>query len=175
MALRPRVTPKHKLSNYYTLLDASSRAFCCSTIMNDSDGDWEIPWSVFFPLPFRVLALVGVGILGWATNLHGFSILGVDAVSAMGLRPETDQHSTLHRTSGLQSLPSLYEPLYRIFIGYSVWCLSTWALFRYATFGDLSLVDVYGFIPGVSTLLILLVLICPFNILHKLERDKFLR
>ena len=47
----------------------------------DHVGD-EISFSTSFPLPYRVLVLGAVGVLGWATNLHGLTLLGIDAASA---------------------------------------------------------------------------------------------
>ena len=45
----------------------------------------ELAFSAHFPLPFRVLFLGCLGILGWATNLHGLTALGIDAASALEL------------------------------------------------------------------------------------------
>ncbi len=56
---------------------------------NNLNMDYEsddLSFVVAFPLPFRVLFLAGVGILGWAANLHGLRLLGVDAASALDLR-----------------------------------------------------------------------------------------
>ena len=39
----------------------------------------EAPFAASFPLPYRVFVLSGLGILGWATNLHGLHALGIDA------------------------------------------------------------------------------------------------
>ena len=54
----------------------------------------EITFSVNFPLPYRVLALGAVGILGWATNLHGLHLLGIDATSALELSTRSAHHSS---------------------------------------------------------------------------------
>ena len=45
----------------------------------------EIAFSTNFPLPYRVLALGAVGILGWATNMYGLNLLGIDAATALEL------------------------------------------------------------------------------------------
>jgi len=150
--------------------------------MSVVDVEREIPWTVSFPLPFRVLVLAGMGILGWATNLHGLDLVGVDVVTAMDLRTnegnQTRPPLPAHRTGGFKrvSNPStIYLSVYRIFIAYSIWCMSSWVLFRYATYGDLVLVDVFGYIPGVSAIVVLLVLILPANVIQKHERVKFLQ
>ncbi|KAF9051192.1 EXS-domain-containing protein, partial [Hymenopellis radicata] len=68
----------------------------------------------------------------------------------------------------------LYGPVYRISAAYFGWCFLSWAIYRYATDGNFLFIDVFGYIPGVSALLILFILVCPYNIFYKHERDKFL-
>ncbi|KAJ7446224.1 EXS family-domain-containing protein [Mycena galericulata] len=137
----------------------------------------EIPVILSFPLPFRVLVLTGLGILGWATNLHGLDFFGVDVVTAMDLRIEADSHLPPHRSSGPKhpSHPStIYTAVYRLCAAYSAWVLFTWAAFRYLTYGNMTLVDAFGYIPAISALVVLLVLVCPVDAFYKRERDKFL-
>ncbi|KAJ7091226.1 EXS family-domain-containing protein [Mycena epipterygia] len=140
----------------------------------------EIPVMMSFPLPFRVLVLTGLGILGWATNLHGLDLLGVDAVTAMDLRVEaspSNSHLPPHLSSGPKppSHPSvIYTAVYRLCAAYSAWCFFSWAVFRYLTYGNMALVDAFGYIPAISALVVLLALICPVDALYKRERDKFL-
>ncbi|CAK5281716.1 unnamed protein product [Mycena citricolor] len=138
----------------------------------------EIPVIVSFPLPFRVLVLSGLGILGWATNLHGLDLLGVDAVAAMDLQVETSALSHLPHHLAQPKRPShpsvIYNAVYRLFLGYSLWVFMSWASFRWLTYGDAVLVDAFGYIPAVSGLVLLMVLISPVDALCKRERDKFL-
>ncbi|KAJ7072174.1 EXS family-domain-containing protein [Mycena amicta] len=139
----------------------------------------EIPVIVDFPLPFRVLVLAGLGIVGWATNLHGLDILGVDAVTAMDLRVEANPNSHLppHLSSSPKqpSHPSvIYNAVYRLFGAYTVWCCFCWAVFRFLTWGDMALVDAFGYISAIAALVVLLALVSPIDTLHKRERDKFL-
>lgn len=55
-------------------------------------GSLQLPgFSASFPLPFRVLTLVGFAILLWAINLHVLSILGVDTVSAFGIKHQVGE------------------------------------------------------------------------------------
>lgn len=140
----------------------------------------EIPVILSFPLPFRVLALTGLGILGWATNLHGLDLLGVDVVAALDLRVEADHNPHLppHLSGGPKqpSHPSvIYNAVFRIFAAYAFWCLFCWAVFRYLTYGDMALVDAFGYIPAISALVVLLVLVSPIDVFYKCERDKFLQ
>ncbi|KAF8894014.1 EXS family-domain-containing protein [Infundibulicybe gibba] len=145
--------------------------------MSDDPLKNEIPLTVAFPLPYRVFALVGLGILGWATNLHGLDLLGVDAVGAMDLRTDGVHNPLSHRASGYRQThatpPVLYAAAYRIFTIYTSWCFLSWAYFRYHTFGDQTLVDTFGIIPALTALIIICIVLCPFDVMHKSERDKF--
>ncbi|KAJ7901994.1 EXS family-domain-containing protein [Mycena olivaceomarginata] len=143
----------------------------------------ELPVILSFPLPFRVLVLAGLGILGWATNLHGLDLLGVDAVNALDLRVDAaSSNAHIHLPSHLSGStakhpahPSvIYTAVYRLFSAYALWVFLSWAVFRYLTYGDILLVDAFGYIPAISALVVLLVLVCPIDALYKHERDKFL-
>jgi hypothetical protein len=146
--------------------------------MNDADAPAEKSLNLLFPLPYRVFGLLGLGILAWATNLHGLDKLGVDTVSALDLRTEgVHLRGPLisHRPAGYSQVvaANLYTSAYRVFIGYTVIWFLSWTTYRLATDGDAMLVDAYGYIPGVTALLILALLICPYNIFWKFERSKF--
>ncbi|KAI0041596.1 EXS-domain-containing protein [Auriscalpium vulgare] len=148
--------------------------------MNDESDD--LSFVVAFPLPFRVLFLAGIGILGWAANLHGLHLLGIDTVSALDLHPhdDYDSHPSLpldRRNGGLKLVSDasfLYTPVYRTTFSYGVCCLSAWAVYRYATHGSSFLVDPFKFIPAICALGVLMVLLCPYNVFQKRERDAFL-
>lgn len=130
-----------------------------------------------FPLPYRVFSLIGLGILAWATNLHGLHLSGIDAVGALGLRTEAQKSRIPARPNGYTKHvpPSLlYLATYKIFFAYAALCLTSWTIYRICTRGDGLLVDAFGYIPLITGLVILAVLVCPMNILLKHERDKFL-
>ncbi|KAG2119840.1 EXS family-domain-containing protein [Suillus discolor] len=138
-------------------------------------GD-AVPLSTSFPLPFRVLLLIGLGILGWATNLHGLHLLGIDAGSALELssgRTFLPTNSSSSRVS--LSLRLSYMPVYRLFAGYATWCFAGWSFFRLATHSNTMLVDTFKYIPSLSSLGVLTTLICPFELCQKRERDMFLQ
>ncbi|KIK67250.1 hypothetical protein GYMLUDRAFT_155971 [Collybiopsis luxurians FD-317 M1] len=139
--------------------------------MSEPDVDVEVDYSLSFPLPFRVFALTSFGILAWATNLHGLDKFGVDAVSALDLRVVDHFWPGSPRKA---DIAVLYRNVYRIFFTYSIWCFLSWMIFRSLSKGDPTLVDVYGYIPALFAVLTVLVLILPFNVLFKAERDKFL-
>lgn len=93
--------------------------------MNDVDAPSEKSLNLLFPLPYRVFGLFGLGILAWATNLHGLDKLGVDTVSALDLRTEgVHARGPLisHRSAGYNQViaANLYTSAYRVFIGYTV-------------------------------------------------------
>jgi EXS family len=149
----------------------------------NSDGLVEIPFAATFPLPFRVLFLAGMGILGWATNLHGLNMLGIDAASALELRKTSTDYSPLrsplptHRGSGFKLVTnpaSVYHPIYRLFAVFSAWCFFAWAIFRFLTHGNVILVDIFRYVPAICALGVSIILICPFDVIHKRERDMFL-
>ncbi|KAF6763076.1 EXS family-domain-containing protein [Ephemerocybe angulata] len=52
------------------------------------DAGTDFHQAVDLPLPYRIFLLLGLGILGWATNLHGLEALDVDVVAALDLRPD---------------------------------------------------------------------------------------
>ncbi|KAF5393227.1 hypothetical protein D9757_000720 [Collybiopsis confluens] len=139
--------------------------------MSEPDVDVEVGYSLSFPLPFRIFALTSVGILAWATNLHGLQKSSVDAVLALDLRVHDHYWPGSPRRA---DIVALYKNLYKIFLTYSTWCLLSWLLFRSLTHDDPNLVDAYGYIPALFALLTILVLIIPFNIFFKTERDKFI-
>lgn len=151
----------------------------------------EIAFSARFPLPFRVLCLGGLGILGWATNLHGLNALGLDAAAALELSTHQPHRLTHHSYDGSEPdtpLPTtrggwklvphpatLYGPVYCLFAYYTAFSLFCWACYQHATGSDVELVDVYKFIPGVLMLFLLMMLVSPFDVFEKRERDKFLQ
>lgn len=156
----------------------------------DDDVAEEITFSTLFPLPFRVLFLGGLGILGWATNLHGLNALGIDAVAALELNTQhQSQRLTISDYSATEtSLPTTragwkfvadpsttYTPVYRLFAQYTIVALVGWLLYRHASHGDVELVDVYKFVPAVTMLVWLMLLVAPYDIAEKKERDKFIQ
>ena len=151
------------------------------TMDNDQD---DLSFVVAYPLPFRVLFLVGVGVLGWAANLHGLRLLGVDAASALDLHTvERGSTSALplnvdsrhsHAHGAIDTTASLSSPLYRLSFWYGLWCFATWVLYRSATDGNAVLVDFFKYIPAVCSLVVLIFMLCPYDFMHKPERDAFL-
>ncbi|KAI0703376.1 EXS-domain-containing protein [Cerioporus squamosus] len=141
----------------------------------------ELYFSSAFPLPFRVLCLVGLGILGWATNLHGLHLWNIDAAGVLDLNSYDGYRLTsplpTDRRAGWKTahhLSQAHRPVYKLFVTYSAWTFACWLVFRFATRRDIESVDSFKFIPALASLCVLTALVCPFNVLYKHERDKFL-
>ncbi|OSX66295.1 hypothetical protein POSPLADRAFT_1133399 [Postia placenta MAD-698-R-SB12] len=146
----------------------------------------ELLFSATFPLPYRVLSLVSLGIIGWATNVHGLHAAGHDARAALDL----DHYDPRLGRRAISPLPlndrtgsgwryhqgpaAVYKPIYWLFLAYAVWTLTNWLVFKHATYGDLYRVDVLKFVPAVAMLVAVMLLIAPFNVFAKTERDRFL-
>jgi len=151
--------------------------------MNQDGGD-ETLFSAKFPLPFRVLFLIGLGILAWATNLHGLQFLGVNAAGALDLhrhhrRTPYGSRSPLPTSRlGWKFMPdpqSTYNPLYKLCFQYSLFTGVAWMLYQHSTRSELELVDIFKFIPAVTGLLLFMLLVSPFKLFERSERDAFLK
>ncbi|THH16249.1 hypothetical protein EW146_g4365 [Bondarzewia mesenterica] len=174
--------PPHSLSKVWSTTDVSAtltahqRQFSFTTMSNEAD---DLSFVALFPLPFRVLFLVGLGLFGWATNLHGLSLLGIDAAGALELRSAHDDLKPLpmdRQHAGfkfVQDPSTYYAPLYRLSALYASFCFLTWTLYYLATQGNIAYVDPFKFIPALCTLCVLIVLISPYNVVGKRERDAF--
>lgn len=155
-----------------------------------SDFTDELYFSAAFPLPFRVLCLAALGIFGWATNLHGLHAWGIDAAGVLDLNAYDGLGSGYRLTSPLptttadrrggwkhsaQPAAQTYMPLYRLFAAFAGWTLACWAVYRYAARGaSVAAVDGYKFVPAVAALCALTVLVSPFQVFYKPQRDRFL-
>ena len=141
--------------------------------------DTDLLTNLSFPLPYRVLFLIGLGILAWATNLHGLNSCGVDVIGAMALRVETNPSNpsipTYRPAFNHSKIASLYQSAYRLFLSYTAICISSWVFFRLMTRGDPSLTDKYGYVPVITAIAIAFLLLCPYDVLVRSERDKFTR
>lgn len=132
----------------------------------------DIPYSASFPLPFRALLLLGLGIFGWASNLHGLHLAGVDAPSVLDLRPPSSSHSPL--SLDFVHPEAAYKPVYALGVAYSIWIGGAWCTFRWLSGGEVQTADVFKYVPALGALGALLVLVCPWDVCRKRERDLFL-
>ena len=151
----------------------------------------DLSFVIAFPLPFRVLFLAGAGILGWAANLHGLRLLGVDAASALDLRTtertplplvvvngpqyHLQAHGAIEQpTDAIAIATSSSSPVYRLAFWYGLWCSAAWAMYHSATDGNPALVDFFKYVPAVCALVALIFMFTPHNVMHKRERDAFI-
>lgn len=138
--------------------------------MGTEDWDQDTFSAAVFPLPFRVLFLICLGILGWATNLHGLHTLGLDATNALEIRIH-DSRIALPTT---RSFRTSYGPVYRLFAACFIWCLTFWSIYRGVTYQNLLYVDVFKYLPAVAALGILIGLVSPLDILQSSHREAML-
>lgn len=129
------------------------------------------PFSASFPLPFRVLFLIGLAQLLWAINLHVLHLVGIDTSWILDFRDEEEEelkdsipgtemdhlpssNGGLEAESSLRersrgSEPSrresgkLYQPVYKLFLLYSAWVGAGWLVFRLVTGADAETMEVY--------------------------------
>jgi len=145
-----------------------------------TDAQDDVSFVVSFPLPFRVLFLIGLGIVGWGANLHGLHIGGINAVRVLGLRTNADDdisHTIPHTNHANQNIPepkAVYMPIYRLGGFYGSFCLAAWVVYHFAAEGDPTLADVYKFIPSLCALVLAVLFLLPHNILARFHRDAFI-
>ncbi|KAF8608987.1 EXS-domain-containing protein [Ceratobasidium sp. AG-I] len=156
---------------------------------NPEDAPFHLDLPVFhtsFPLPYRVLLLIGLGIFYWASNLHVLHLLGIDTVWVLDIRrdkaPSSSPPTPLptartpdlpHDISSLEAV-LLYKSIYKLFLAYGLWMGSGWACFHLITEGLSDNVDSYKLLPAFTVVGLVFGLVCPFNILMKRERFRFL-
>jgi hypothetical protein len=141
--------------------------------MGTEDWDQDTFSPAVFPLPFRVLFLICLGILGWATNLHGLHTLGLDATNVLEIKAH-DFARTTPRNAGFRFLSTSYSPVYRLFAACFIWCLTFWSIYRVVTYRNLLYVDVFKYLPAVAALGVLIGLVCPFDMLQPSYREALL-
>lgn len=131
-------------------------------------------FSAFIPLPYRVVFLVGGGILFWALNLHGLHVLGIDPAHALGVTRSPAGYSPLFAPE--HNPPTLHSPVYGLFALYALWSALNWLVFHFATTGGSeSVFDNFRIMPLVCIVGILCVLFAPMDICYRKERRLFLQ
>ena len=140
-------------------------------------------FSAVFPLPFRVLSLVGLGGLCWATNLHILDWLGVDAAQALqkphhkapsGLPSHTPPYSAPGSpcSTNIYVHPStLYRPIYRIVGTYISFVASGWFLFYVLTRGDITSLNTTKWVPSICFAVILVSAVLPLRDIYGTQRS----
>jgi hypothetical protein len=129
-------------------------------------------FSASFPLPFRVLFLVGLAQILWATNLHILHLLGLDTAWILDVRdhgPSLDDIPLLDNDVGSLEIPhsssvrqtprledsiavdsgKLHQPVYRLFLLYTAWVGGGWIVFRVVTGGEPESMESWRWLVGV--------------------------
>ncbi|QRW08269.1 ER retention-like protein [Ceratobasidium sp. AG-Ba] len=135
---------------------------------------------------FPLFLLIGLGIFFWATNLHVLHLLGIDTVWVLDLRrdklpasspptplPTARSTDIPYDVSSLEAI-SLYKSVYKLFLAYGMWIGWGWVCFRWITGGVEKSMDAYKLLPAFTAAGIVFGLVCPFNVLMKRERFRFL-
>jgi EXS family len=141
------------------------------------------PFSVAFPLPYRVLFLIGVGGLCWATNLHSLEALGIDTLHVLQIRGDKPSlPSSLygrqylpHNISSLSYAHSLHPPIYRLLFVYFAWIAAGWLGFAYFTGGSVVDLDTYKLIPIITWLGVIAATMVPVSTVLQAQRSLFYR
>jgi len=127
--------------------------------------DPDISFSVYFPLPYRVLGILLLGIWAWATNIHVLELSNIDTSSLFNGRVKL-----LHTSD-----PSMFMPVYRIAAMFSILAISSLLSFWTFTLGDVIAVREWEILPLSCLAFLFCLLLCPFNVLYRTERFKFLQ
>jgi hypothetical protein len=130
---------------------------------------------------------LGLGIFFWAANLHVLHLLGIDTLWVLDLRRDKTQSSSPptplptarspeipYDLSSLEAV-SLYTSIYRLFVIYGLWVGAGWVYFRWVTGGVAETMDSYKLLPAVTAIGVVLGLVCPFDVVMRRERFRFLR
>jgi hypothetical protein len=146
-----------------------------------------------FPLPYRVLFLVGLGILLWALNLHILHLLGLNTGFILGVRSRTGpdgepddlaEEGAISLASGGGSAKTTFArsrelvgPVYGLLGAYTAWSFAGWIVFRWLVGGgaDQDQVDAWRMLPLLTALGAVVGLVAPYNGLWRRERQAFVR
>ena len=141
------------------------------------------PFSVAFPLPFRVLSLIGMGGMCWATNMHLLEALGLDPSYVLQVR--NDRYtlpSSLygrpyfpHNLASLSYVHALHPPIYRLLLVYFAWIAAGWFSFTYFTGGVATDLDAYKLIPTITWLGVIAAATMPLSPPLHLQRSLLYR
>jgi hypothetical protein len=147
-------------------------------------------FSASFPLPFRVLFLIGLAQLLWATNLHILHFLGLDTAWILDFREdESDAPLELDTLPPEPSTPvplshrrvsakpknigggSMYAPVYKLFLIYTCWVGGGWLVFRLVTGGEQESMERLRWFVGIVMLGATLGIVAPWRGVGERERS----
>jgi hypothetical protein len=131
------------------------------------------PLSASFPLPFRVLFLIGLAQLLWALNLHILHLLGLDTSWILDFRDDPPDEIELEPITPEVTRPEsgkLYQPVYKLFLIYTSWVGGGWVVFTVLTGSDTELMEQYRGIVGVVALGAVGLALAPWHGVGERER-----
>lgn len=133
-----------------------------------------------YPLPLRIVVLSAVTALGFATNLHLLSHLGIDTAHVLDVRLEPANPSL--RAALPPGAPPpyvhpsrLYPPLYSLAAATLAWATLGWVVHSALTGADPHLVVEYRLVPCAVALAVVVALCWPGTALSRPYRLRFLR
>ncbi|GAA5945190.1 Erd1p [Sporobolomyces koalae] len=136
-------------------------------------------FSLVYPLPFRILCLTFLTVVGFATNLHLLAALGIDTAQVLDIRLD---HPPSISSNGNSNPPplvhptQLYAPLYKLATAGLATTAITWILYRVVTTG--SAVDealAWRWFPATVALALAAACCLPSNVACRRQRFMFLR
>ena len=139
---------------------------------SDALGHPVSSFSVKFPLPYRVLFLLGLGGVCWASNLHILDLAGIDTATALQSRPDSSVNVSRprHPYSNQSYTPS-HASVYKIMSLYFGLIGLSWVLFSLSTGADRTRLDEFRFIPTVTTVGLLFAATVPLSSTYKVYRS----
>lgn len=139
------------------------------------------PLSASFPLPFRVLTLVGLAIFLWATNLHILHLLGINVPKALDFRDtqEDDDDVDVFPSTGekeeVGDLKTTYMTIYKLGLIYAGFVGFGWVLFRVITGGEVEVMEQWRGLVGVVLVGVGVGALAPWRGIGERERKGFRR
>jgi hypothetical protein len=139
------------------------------------------PLSASFPLPFRVLTLLGFAILLWATNLHILHLLGINVPKVLDFRDKDpveeggDVFSDNPRgmeedTVGRGESSKAHIPVYKLAGVYTAFVSCGWLVFRVATGGEVESMEEWRGLVGLVMLGAFIGALAPWRGIGERER-----
>jgi hypothetical protein len=138
------------------------------------------PLSASFPLPFRVLTLIGLAIFLWATNLHILHLLGINVPKALDFR-DPDEDEDVFTEIGerdkeeVGDLKTTYMTIYKLGLGYAGFVGTGWVLFWIITGGEVEVMEQWRGLVGVVLVGVGAGALVPWRGIGERERRGFRR
>ncbi|KAJ5120403.1 EXS C-terminal [Penicillium bovifimosum] len=120
-------------------------------------------FGLIFPLPLRIAAILVAGFWGWGINLQYLAKANIDVPALVKYPARTNNSQRPHHTA-----------VYRLATCFSIPLALWWLVFWIATHRSPELVERLDWIPQSVYIILLLILIWPFNRASRAGRIRFL-